>query len=126
MLEPFQYVASDKFKEAWTSQGSNFVNRVNQALPGRSIDNFLETGDGESQHYVADAKHFQKGDGPSPLSSFVYDSVMLIGLSACRLSSSNQHGSDDQDFHFSAAASHHSFEHTQEILNTEFQEPPVR
>ena len=121
MLEPFQYVASDKFKEAWTSQGSNFVNRVNQALPGRSTDNFLETGDGESQHYVADAKHFQKGDGPSPLSSFVYDSVMLIGLSACRLSSSNQHGSDDQDFHFSAAASHHSFEHTQEILNTEFQ-----
>lgn len=115
MLEPFQYIASDKFKETWTSQGSDFVDRVNQALPGRSTNSFLETGNDKSQHYVAEAKHFQKGDGPSTLSSFVYDSVMLIGLSACRLSSSHQYGGEDRDFYSS------SFDHTQEILNTEFE-----
>lgn len=121
MLEPFQYVAANKFKEAWTNQGSDFVDRVNQALPSRSTSIFLETGNDESQQYVAEPNHFQEEKEPSPLSSFVYDSVMLIGLSACRLLGSHQHDGGYQDFFSSAAPKHHSFDHTQEILNTEFE-----
>lgn len=74
--DPFILIPQgDKFLESWKSQDAAFVDQVNALHP---LD------PSHQAHFKGEPSYFQTLS-PSPYSSFVYDSIMLVGLSACQL-----------------------------------------
>jgi len=91
ILEPFQYKNSDedRFLNSWKKQGDDFVERVNALHPLAKKDKQFPSAQGP-EYFVANEGYFQDTENtPSPLSSLIYDSVMLAGISACRVRSSS-------------------------------------
>mmetsp|Transcript_14325 Transcript_14325/g.20999 ORF Transcript_14325/g.20999 Transcript_14325/m.20999 type:complete len:686 (-) Transcript_14325:257-2314(-) len=105
VIEPFQ-VESEKdiFMKSWRSQDDDFMNRVNAIHPFANDQN-------RPEHFVAKSGFFQAND-PSPKSSLIYDSVMLAGISACRV---------HNDFLFGKGALNTRQRHVMEVLETEFE-----
>jgi hypothetical protein len=65
----------DTFLKSWKSQDGDLITQIN-ALHPLAPDN--------PAYFAGDVNYFQTTD-PSPYSSFLYDSVMLAGMSACQL-----------------------------------------
>jgi len=74
-LDGFQWNENDEFLRLWRSQNSSFTQRVNSMTPLKP----------EQPEYLQGEADYFKKHSPYPGASYVYDSVMAIGLGACAL-----------------------------------------
>ena len=74
----------DPFLKSWRGRNSSFIERLNEINPIQLSEigppNFGEAGGG---YYRVEQDYFTKRD-PSIYSSYIYDSVMSLGIAACR------------------------------------------
>lgn len=95
--DPFIYKGeADRFLQAWRSQNSTLVQRLNEIQPRD------ENGE---KFYTASDSYFQDID-PSEYSSYMYDAIMATGIGACRaLQGTGKHKGEhlpsilEEDFH---------------------------
>jgi hypothetical protein len=70
----------DSFLLSWKRQNADLVQEINQHHP---LDPT------QPEYYEGTASYFQDND-PSRHSSFIYDSMMLVGMAACQLEAKKQ------------------------------------
>jgi hypothetical protein len=68
------------FLQSWRALNSSFVDRVNEMVPLTP----------EQQEYIQGAPDFFQNHYPRRGASFVYDSVMAIGIGACNVQNQNE------------------------------------
>jgi ABC-type branched-subunit amino acid transport system substrate-binding protein len=68
---------SNAFLQEWRNQSSSLVEGLNAMVPRKSND---------EPYYVADHKTYFQTEIPTEYSSFIYDAVMTLGISACKAS----------------------------------------
>mmetsp|Transcript_21954 Transcript_21954/g.31819 ORF Transcript_21954/g.31819 Transcript_21954/m.31819 type:complete len:518 (-) Transcript_21954:2783-4336(-) len=79
IIDPFMYQRDmDRFLINWMAQDSSLVSQLNSLHPLKGNNPF------QVDYFVGTDNYFQMND-PAPLSSYIYDSVILTGISACEL-----------------------------------------
>mmetsp|Transcript_30602 Transcript_30602/g.57974 ORF Transcript_30602/g.57974 Transcript_30602/m.57974 type:complete len:1242 (+) Transcript_30602:93-3818(+) len=81
MLDKFAYEGDeDPFLQSWRSQNASFVKRMNELNPIERQEDGVEP---PGYYYVKDDYFTKTRRTPSLYSSYIYDSIVSIGLGAC-------------------------------------------
>ena len=91
------YKPNETFLSVWKTQKVVSTDQLNRLQPIKK--------ESSTPHYTASASYFQE-ETPSEYASFIYDAVILAGISVC----------NDYDKHFGTG----NFTHIVELRNTEF------
>ena len=84
MLDQFAYKGEeDAFLKSWKSQNATFVKRLNELNPIQVTEEDVAMKNDVPGYYYVEDDYFTTRDLPSFYSSYIYDSVISIGIAAC-------------------------------------------